>query len=569
MITQPIKRWKIASPIPADIQSQLIQYSPVMQQILYNRGITSAQAAKQFLEAAPPDGCEPGRLTGIQPAVDRINYAIQNSESIAIYGDYDVDGVTATALLTMAFEKLGAKVLGYIPNRFDEGYGINIEALRGLREQNVSLVISVDCGIRSLIEADFAKEIGLDLIITDHHHPFDELPNAYAIINPKQPGDIYPDKNLTGVGIAYKLASALYEQISPTNLIYMREFLDLVALGTIADIAPLVGENRFLVRSGLHQLNTQKRQGIKSLLGVSGIQNRMITAEDIGYTIGPRLNAAGRLDSAKIALELLVSQDVQRTGYLAQLLDIQNQERQLITRQIQAHAEKLVLSQEENPYILFAVDDNYNEGVVGLAASKLQEKYYRPAIVASQGNIFTRASCRSIPEFHITDALDQCADLLEHHGGHAAAAGFTIRNERLPDLFSRLSAIAQQELEGHDLRPVIKADMDIRLSDLKPEILNELKCLQPTGHENSYPLFVSRNLKVIKKRSLGKENAHLKLTVSDGQITYDAIAFRLGHLVEKLPGEIDLIYAFETNHFNGKVYLQLNVKDIKPANQFD
>ena len=243
-----------------------------MQQILYNRGYATAKEASQFMQAAVPHGCEPENLMGILPAVDRIEYAINTSEPIAIYGDYDVDGVTATALLTMALNSIGANVIGYIPNRFDEGYGLNIEALKTLYEQGVKLVISVDCGIRSPLEAAYAKESGLDLIITDHHHPSDQLPDAFAIINPKQPGDLYPDKNLAGVGIAYKLATAVFEKISQTQIIQtdVQDYLDLVALGTIADIAPLIGENRAMVRAGLERLNAQQRQGLRSLLGVAG-----------------------------------------------------------------------------------------------------------------------------------------------------------------------------------------------------------------------------------------------------------------------------------------------------------
>lgn len=567
MIKQPRKRWNIPNPIPFEISQQLQPYSPIMQQILYNRGFVSIHTAKQYLEASQPDGCKAENMFGIAQSVERIRRAIQNTEPVAIYGDYDVDGVTATALLTSLLSNIGAVVTGYIPNRFDEGYGLNIDALKTLHEQGVKLVISVDCGIRSPIEADFARKIGLDLIITDHHHPAEELPDAFAIINPKQPGDLYPDKDLAGVGIAYKLAEALCKEIPIESqlIVNIQDYLDLVALGTVADIAPLIGENRFLVRAGLRRMNTHKRQGLQSLSGVAGIQNREITAEDIGYALGPRLNAAGRLDSARAALELLVSQDVQKTGYLAQVLDKQNHERQKLTKEVQVHAEQYVLEQEDEPLILFAIDANYNPGVVGLAAQKLQEKYYRPAIVAHQGEEFTRASCRSIPEFHITDALDQCADLMEHHGGHAAAAGFTIRNDNLPELIYRLRKIAENELSNKELRPSLNADMEIPLSDLRPEIINELFKLQPTGHKNPSALFASRNLKVVRKKVLGKENSHLKLTVSDGRIYYDAIAFRLGHLAGNLPPEIDMVYSFETNQYNGRVSLQLNVKDLKPS----
>lgn len=567
MILPAQKRWLVAGPIPADIQSRLAGFSPVLQQILFNRGYHSKEEADLFLRADVPPGCEPANLLGMGAAVDRVIFAISHRQPIAIYGDYDVDGVTATALLTLTLQGLGADVEGYIPNRFDEGYGLNNDALKNLFDKGKRLVITVDCGIRSPDEAEFAKNLGLDLIITDHHHPAADLPSALAIINPKQAGDTYPDKDLAGVGIAYKLASALLAsgQGASDGLTDIREFLDLVALGTVADIAPLVGENRALVRQGLRILNSQQRQGLRSLIGASGIANRSITAEDIGFTLGPRLNAAGRLDSALASLELLITQDVARTGYLSQVLNEQNRDRQQITREIQASAEAIALAQEPEPLLLFASSPDYNPGIVGLAASKLQEKYYRPAIVAQQGEQFTRASCRSIAEFHITDALDECADLLVHHGGHAAAAGFTVRNAHLAELIDRLRAIVAEKLSDKDLRPKLKGDVELPLSDLKPEILADLAALQPTGQRNPMATFVSRGLAVRKKRALGQDNAHLKLTVSDGQITYDAIAFRFGHLYENLPAVIDMLYTFEINEYNGRVSLQLNVKDLKPS----
>ncbi len=571
MLLPAKKRWLVAKTIPSEIQARLVGFSPVLQQILFNRGYTSFETATQFLRAAVPPGCEPGNLLGMREAVERILSAVERGQPIAIYGDYDVDGVTATALLTTVLQSLGASVEGYIPNRFEEGYGLNNEALKALYDRGIRLVITVDCGIRSPEEAEFAKKLGLDLIVTDHHQPSAELPSALAIINPKQPGDSYPDKDLAGVGIAYKLASALLERTpaQENSLPDIHEYLDLVALGTVADIAPLVGENRSLVRTGLQILNSQKRQGLRSLLGASGVQNKSISAEDIGFVLGPRLNAAGRLDSALASLELLTSQDVSRTGYLSQLLNEQNRERQQITREIQTHAEGVALAQEPDPFLLFAVDPAYNPGIVGLAASKLQEKYYRPAIVAHRGDDFTRGSCRSIAEFHITDALDECADLLVHHGGHAAAAGFTVRNADLPELIERLKIIAVEKLSGKDLRPGIVGDVELPLAELKPEILADLANLQPTGQRNPMATFVSRQLSVRRKRALGQENAHLKLTVSDGQITYDAIAFRYGHLLDTLPSTIDMLYTFEINEYNGRVSLQLNVKDLKPSGSPD
>lgn len=556
------KHWIIAQSLSPEAEAQLSGYHPVLRQLLYNRGQTDVRLAQSYLAAEPPQGCLPMSMLGMQAAVDRVAYALKHSETIAIYGDYDADGVTATALLVQYLKRLGADVHGYIPNRFDEGYGLNTDALASLHEQGVKLVITVDCGIRSPQEAQFARDIGLDLIITDHHHPGGELPPALAILNPKQDGDAYPEKNLAGVGLAYKLAAGI-DLFIGNDL--ADQFLDLVALGTVADLAPLTGENRSLVRRGLEQLRQPQRQGILSLIGVSGVNATQITAGDIGFMLGPRLNASGRLDSALASLELLTTENLMRASFLAQQLDMHNQERQRLTREIQENAERIALQDDEQAYLLFAAHEDFNPGVVGLAAARLMEQYYRPAIVAHRGEDFTRASCRSIQEFHITDALDQCAELMEHHGGHAAAAGFTVRNENLEELISRLKTIARAKLENTDLRPTLRADMEISLRDLKADLLPMLDQLQPTGFGNRRAHFVSNGVTILTRRAVGRDSAHLKLAVSDGWITFDAIAFRQGHWAEKLPKKVDLLYAFERNEFNGRVSLQLNVLDIRPA----
>ena len=555
------KRWQIAAQISPTASQALQGYPSILRQILYNRGYTQTEQARIFLEAKSPPGTSPENLLGLPLAADRINFAIKNHEPIAIYGDYDVDGVTATALLVQALSSLQANVRGYIPNRFDEGYGLNIEALESLHAEGVRLVITVDCGIRSWEEATHARLLGLDLIITDHHHPLGELPQAFAIIDPKQMGDAYPDKDLAGVGLAYKMVSCLMP-ISEAD-----SYLDLVALGTVADLAPLVGENRALVRSGLGQIRLPQRQGIMALIGVSGLEPRRVTASDIGYVLGPRLNAAGRLDSALAALELLTTAEVHTAAGLAQKLETQNRERQQLTRDMQVSAEEIALTGKPEAFLLFAAHPEFNPGVVGLVASRLCEQHYRPAIVAHTGDQLTRGSCRSIPEFHITDALDRCAELMEHHGGHAAAAGFTVRNENLPELIRRLEEIAHQQLSSQDLRPTLQADMQITLEDLKPELLEYLGWLQPTGYGNRPAIFVTPDLKVKRSQAVGRENAHLKLSVTDGWITYDAIAFRQGHWLENIPPRVDLAYTFEKNEYNGRTSLQLNVADIKPAGE--
>ncbi len=424
--------------------------------------------------------------------------------------------------------------------------------------------------MRSLIEAEHARDIGLDLIITDHHHPGKELPPAFALINPKQLGDLYPDRDLAGVGLAFKLVSALSTYLKEKgNPVYrdldVEDFLDLVAVGTVADLAPLVGENRAMVRAGLKTIHHPRRQGLLSLIGAAGLKAERVTASDIGFVIGPRLNAAGRLDSALAAFNLLTTQDVDRAGQLAQQLDNQNLERQRITKEIQIQAEELALAENPEALLLFAAHEDFNPGVVGLAASRLCELYYRPTIIAHRGQTYTRGSCRSIREFHITEALDECDDLLVHHGGHAAAAGFTVRSERLPELIQKLQGIAIEQLAALELRPTLYADVEIPLSELKPDLIPYLEWMQPTGYGNRQAQFVTRNLHITSARSVGRDSAHLRLSVTDGKITYDAIAFRLGHWLQKMPPAVDLLYTFETNEFNGRVSLQLNVKDIQPS----
>jgi len=569
------KRWIIPPQITPEADSALSAFPPVLRQILFNRGYANDADARAYLNAKPDFNTDPFQMTGMREAVMRIQFAIQNHEPIAIYGDYDVDGVTATALLVESLKTLNADVRGYIPNRFEEGYGLNINALDELKADGVKLVITVDCGIRSPSEALHARSIGLDLIISDHHHPDGEnLPPALAVINPKQHGDLYPDKDLAGVGIAYKIAEALLSNKKQetsnekkTSLGTLNSLLDLVALGTVADLAPLVGENRTLVRKGLRQMQQTTRQGLFSLAAVSELVLAKVNAGHIGFTLGPRLNAAGRLKEALAAFELLTTSDVFRAGELAQMLDMQNRERQHITRDMQKQAEEMVMNEDPHAYLLFAAHEDFNAGVVGLAASRLTEKYYRPAIVASKGAQETRGSCRSIPEFHITDALDQCADLLVRHGGHAAAAGFTVRNENLSELVTRLKAIAEEKLSHEDLRPTFTADAEVSLVEMRPDLYDKcLRYLEPTGYGNRNAVFVARNVKVKSSRTVGADAKHLKLSLEDDKkFSHDAIGFRLGEWHKNMPLRVDILFTYEVNEYNGRIGYQLNLKDLRAA----
>ncbi|MCW5876585.1 MAG: DHH family phosphoesterase, partial [Anaerolineales bacterium] len=358
------RQWRVAEKLSPQADQALADHHPLLRQILFNRGVTGAAEAERYLQALSPEVNDPLLMKGMAAAVDRLAAAVRNGEQIVIYGDYDADGVTATALLLDCIGRLGGQVQPYIPNRFEEGYGLNIEALRSLKEGGADVVVSVDCGIRSLNEAAEARQLGFDLIITDHHSPGAELPDAFAVINPKQPGDEYPEKQLAGVGVAFKLACALEAELR-SSVEDSASLLDLVALGTVADMVPLTGENRWMVRNGLVRLRQPHRQGVWSLMGASGLKPARVTAGDIGYLLGPRLNAAGRLETALNALNLLVTSDLFEAGRLAQYLDSQNRERQALTREMTATAEEIVAAQSHDDFLLVAAHEQFNPGVGG------------------------------------------------------------------------------------------------------------------------------------------------------------------------------------------------------------
>jgi len=559
------KKWQVLPTIPEEIAAQLNDFSPLARQVLFNRKIYDSGEAVTYLSAARPADTDPFRLLGMDTAVARIRHAIENNQIVVVYGDYDVDGVTATVLLVECIRKVGGSAREYIPNRFEEGYGVNREALGELKRQGVDLVITVDCGARSPGEADFARSIGLDLIITDHHQPGEIVPQVVALINPKQPGDTYPDKDLAGVGLAYKLAEALSSCYPGLQL---EEWQDLVALGTVADMAVLTGENRYLVRRGLDRIRGRYRQGIASLAGAAGLDLSRVTATNIGFILGPRLNAAGRLETALDAYQLLISQDVSETGRLSQLLDNRNKERRGIMNQMQEDAAILAYERNSNPWVLFAYSSDFNEGVVGLAASRLVDRFYRPAVVGSLKGETARFSCRSIPELHITRALDEMADLFVRHGGHAAAAGLTIHTERIPEFIERLEVVVERELGKMELCPILSADMQVNLSDLSPRDYFELaERLEPTGYGNPEVVLMSRHVKCCRAAQIGKDKATLKLTVMQSGVTYDAIAFQQGQRLSELGDFVDLVYSVGQDTYLGNDHprVQLMVKDIRPA----
>ncbi len=560
-------RWNLPHPVPDAYRAHFPDLHPVVVQILYNRE-RDPEEARAFLERRPgPDN--PYALYGMNKAVDRIRWAIRRKEPIAVYGDFDADGVTATALLVITLRSMGADVRPYIPHRVEEGYGLNIPAIDELADAGARLLVTVDCGIRFPREIAHARRRGMDVIVTDHHLVGVEPLEAVAVVNPHQEECPYPYKGLAGVGLAYKLAQALLRANRQVPLrggvpLDEEELLDLVALGTVADLAPLTGENRSLVSRGLERLNRTPRVGVEALIRQSGLRPGQVDTGHIGFALGPRLNAAGRIAHARTAYRLLTTDSSQEAEGLARELDELNQERQRLTREMQERARAVILEQKPLPPLLFVASPEFPAGVVGLVASRLVEEFYRPAVMVEQGEEISKGSARSIPEFHITYALDECADLLIRHGGHAVAAGFAVPTRHLDELKRRLLDIAARELEGVELTPTLEIDVEVPLREVNGALWKALQALRPFGEGNPEPLLLSRNVRVERQRPVG-DGSHLKLTLSDKGVWWDGIAFRQGEWAGRLPERVDVVYYLRENEWNGQVRLQLEIQDLRPA----
>jgi single-stranded-DNA-specific exonuclease len=574
-VTPITKQWKVLPKLAESYLEQFEGPQRLVSQILHNRGITSPEDVANFINCTW-DNDDPFQLKDMPKAVERLAQAINRHEPIIVYGDYDVDGITATAVMMQCLLSLGARVQHYIPHRFDEGYGLNNEAMETLAGQGVKLIVTVDCGIRSVQEVALANSLGVDVILTDHHSVGPEIPPALAVINPKQPGCTYPFAQLAGVGLAYKLVQALAAHLAgqqqlPAEALLPHSLLDLVAMGTVADLAPLVGENRKLVTAGLQQMNQSLRPGLAALLDEAGNSAGTITAETIGFVLGPRLNAAGRLDSAQAAYHLLMVWSRLQAQPLAQKLNEMNRERQQQTRAMVDIARQEILADNAQKPLYLISHPDFNPGVVGLAASRLTEEFYRPTLVAEKGPEHTKGSARSIPEFNITEALDQCQELFIRYGGHSAAAGFTLSNENVASLYDRLLQIATG-LNVLELHPTMEIDAEIvgkGLHLINDDYMQALAGLEPFGNANPAPIFMTRHLRVKQKKAIGQDGHHLRLVLHNGSHSWSAIGFRLGHWAERLNfnQQVDVVYALEYNEWNGQRQLQLNIKDIRPSDQ--
>ena len=567
------KEWVVAPPVPQSWLDECRDLHPVLAQILFNRGFENPADAQRFLYEKDLSE-DPYDMKDMAKAVARISQAIAAGESIAVYGDFDADGVTAAALMMQVLQALGGQADVYFPDREKEGYGLNTPALLSLAEQGHRLVITVDCGIRSVDEVHAARQAGLDMIITDHHTIGPEMPPALAVINPQQ-ADCKGSPNLAGAGVAFMLAKALLlhrwqnDRASYPDL-RQSDLLDLAAIGTVADVAPLDDSlNRRLVAHGLNTINEMRRPGIKALAAIAGLNPGQIKASHIGFVLGPRINAAGRLADARLAYDLLAAASIDEAMAYAQKLDDAqklhkiNQKRRELTHQAEIAIREQVKDAENLP-LIFAGDENFHPGIVGLVAGRLAEDYYRPAVVFQRGDEQSRASCRSIPEFNIARALDECADLLVRHGGHAMAAGFTVDNRNIDKLHEQLAQFAAATFDGQNLRPTLRIDQELDLDDLSADLLESIEILEPTGQKNPAAILMSQGLKILNCRTVGKDDKHLKLKFGrHGQAPIDAIGFGLGDWAKKLPSSIDAAYHLEMNEWNGSRRLQMRLLDIR------
>jgi single-stranded-DNA-specific exonuclease len=562
------KRWDLRDPAPPEFARRL-GVSPLIADLLHQREQRDPDAVRAFLEPDYRGGLhDPLAMKGMAEASARVAQAIERREPMAVYGDFDTDGVTAVALLMQALSAMGGDIRPYIPHRTREGYGLNNLAVAQLAADGVRLLITVDCGISNAAEVAEAMRLGLDVIVTDHHTPPAEIPGALAVVNPKQAGCGYPYKQLVGVGIAFKLVQALVKRGLSLGEVRGRDLLDVVALGTVTDMGPLNGENRVLVKAGLEAINATQRPGLKALIEVAGLVQGKITSSDIGYMLGPRINAAGRLDDAVLAYRLLLAEEYASARLIADDLNRANRERQELTKRVQRLArEQAEATGKHEQRIVVIAGEEFPAGVVGLVAGKLVEEWGRPVLLIERGAEQSRGSARSVPGFSIIEALTACKELFVRFGGHAAAAGFTIDNVNLPALEDHLLGLAADSLSEELLQPAIKIDATVDLNDVGWALQEELARLEPFGQANPQPTLMSAAVEVVDARQRGAEGQHLRLLLRSGGATYEAIAFRLGHFADALRRRplIDVAYTLEANEWNGERRLQINVKDFRRA----
>ena len=554
-----LKFWKFKPNVPTEL-SQNLGLDSFSAQLLFNRKIETLKQVEIFLNPNHDSLINPYDLPEMELAVERIKTALENNESIGVFGDFDVDGISATAILLSTLNDFGISAFPYIPNRVSEGHGLNRKSLDYFKSKNVSLIITVDCGTTDLDEVSNAKSMGIDVIITDHHLPLESRPNSAALINPNLPESNYSNKNLTGSGTAFKLATAIYNSFKkpiPNTLIQY------AALGTISDVGILNPENRFIVSEGITQMRNTQSIGLKALAEKSGTNLNTITSQDAAFKLIPRLNAPGRLENAIIALEILTTTDENTAHKVAIELESLNEKRKSMTSKSIFQARNQTKSNQlgiDIQEIIIVQHNDWHPGIIGLIANQLSEQFSKPAIAIATNGKNSKGSARSVVDFNIIEALKECSDILTKFGGHSKAAGFTIDETFIPELIKRLANTSNQKHSSES-----KSKFEIECTTTVKEVINHFEfilSLEPFGPGNPTPIFLSQRMKVINAKTVGHTKDHLKMTLSDNEKYYDSIGFGLGNLIGQSNGYIDIIYQISENTWNGMTNFQLIIKDF-------
>ena len=534
--------------------------SRLIAQVLANRGITDNQEIQVFLNPTRDDFINPFLMKDMEKATERIINAINKKEKTIIYGDYDVDGITSITVLKKFLEERGLKVDTYIPNRLDEGYGLNKEAIKEIANNGYKLMITVDCGISGIDEIELAKQLGIETIITDHHEQADILPNAYCIVDPKRKNETYPFRGLAGVGVVFKLIQAISIKLELDAKEYLK-YLDIVCVGTISDIVPLVDENRTIATLGLKLIKQTRNIGLRELIIASGSKD--INSSAISFGIAPRINASGRMGKQMEALELFLTEDNKEAKDITQKLNEYNLKRQETEKKIYEEVIDEIKKEnmiQKNTIVLGS--NNWHHGVIGIVASKVTEKFFKPTILICFEGEKGKGSGRSIPGFDLHGALNNCTDVLEKYGGHEMAIGLSVTKEQFGLFKQKFEKIAEEN-DIKEIQPVIKIDSQVTKKDLEKEAIEQINLLEPFGEQNKQPIFIYKNLKVDSIRTLS-EGKHLKLNLRDGNFILNAIGFNIGDMAEEflIGDKVDIVGTLEINKFNGIETIQMNLKDI-------
>lgn len=548
-----------------DIIMDEFQIPEIVARAMINRGVDTIPKVRVYFEDNLNLLHDAYLLKGMDKAVEKVQKALLQKAKICVYGDYDVDGITSTAIMMRTLEKLHADAVYYIPNRLEEGYGLGISSMDKIKALGVRLIVTVDCGIRSIEVVDYAKGLGMEVIITDHHECEGELPDAFCIINPNQKDCDYPYNNLAGVGVAYKLAGAMLAINGYGS--FTEELLDIVSIGTIADVVPLQDENRIIVKNGLKRILDTKNEGIKALLKVCGLNGKEINAYNVAFMLAPRINAAGRIADASECVELLLTDNADRAMEIAKKLDLDNRERQGIENEILSAAAAMIEQTVDfdRDRVLVLSNEKWHIGVVGIVASRLVDKFNFPTFIMSEDGEFSKGSARSINGFNIFEAMSRLSGLFEKYGGHEMAAGFTIRTDRIDELRKSMNDEVIRVMGKDRFLPELRVDYKLTPEDINVDTIRKLKLMEPFGAGNSSPVYVYRGLSILSSKSVGNELKHLQLMVHDGVNEIKCIAFNMGSMqkVLSIGKKIDIICSVENNVWNNYESVQLNIKDIK------